>query len=89
MRDHGLAGLNVEAALLVRNAQRAFQHDCVFVEFGRLPGFNQPEGLFMCATLTGEVPEFTRPIYSWMIFGLLPADSIRMGLEIEAWASAN
>ena len=33
----------------------------------------------MCATLAAEVFEFTRPMYSSMIFGLLPAAWIRVG----------
>jgi hypothetical protein len=36
----------------------------------------------MCATLSAAVLEFTRPTNSWMIFGLLPAASMRVGLEI-------
>lgn len=36
----------------------------------------------MCATLTPSVREFTRPTYSSIIFGLLPAASIRVGFSI-------
>ena len=32
----------------------------------------------MCATLKPSVPEFTRPIYSSINFGLLPAASMRL-----------
>ncbi len=41
-------------------------------------GSLQPEGDFMWATLTASVPEFTRPMYSSMSFGLLPADVMRV-----------
>ncbi|MND02503.1 hypothetical protein D3C83_219010 [compost metagenome] len=40
---------------------------------GVWPGSTQPLGLFIRATLTPSVAEFTRPMYSSMIFGLLPA----------------
>ena len=40
---------------------------------GVCPGSTQPLGLFIRATDTPSVCEFTRPTYSSMIFGLLPA----------------
>src|SRR5436305_2361284 len=40
---------------------------------GVWPGSTQPLGLFILATLTSAVAEFTRPTYSSMIFGLFPA----------------
>src|SRR6185369_7151962 len=49
---------------------------------GVCPGSTQPSGLRMCATLAAEVPLFTRPTYSSMIFGLFPAASIRVGCAI-------
>ena len=36
----------------------------------------------MCAMLSRDSPEFTRPMYSSMIFGLLPAAVMRVGVEI-------
>jgi hypothetical protein len=36
----------------------------------------------MCATLASAVDEFTRPMYSSINFGLLPADVIRVGFEM-------
>src|SRR5271169_4057394 len=36
----------------------------------------------MCATLTPAVGVLTRPTYSSMIFGLFPADSMRVGCGI-------
>src|SRR5262245_36464580 len=45
---------------------------------GVCPGSTQPEGLCMWATLTAVVPELTRPTYSSMAFGLLPAATMRV-----------
>src|SRR5215208_8330159 len=49
---------------------------------GRCPGSTQPEGERMWATLTRSSPVFTRPAYSSMSFGLVPAASTRLGLSI-------
>jgi len=46
---------------------------------GVWPGSTQPDGLRMCATLAEAVCELTRPIYSSMSLGLLPAAWIRVG----------
>src|SRR5437867_8558122 len=46
---------------------------------GFCPGSRHPSGLCMCATLTRSVAELTRPKYSSMRFGLLPAARIRVG----------
>src|SRR5262249_41064794 len=46
------------------------------------PGSIQPAGLRICAILTSPWPELTRPTYSSISFGLLPAASIRVGLAI-------
>jgi hypothetical protein len=40
----------------------------------------------MCAMLTALVPEFTRPTYSSINFGLFPAASTRAGREIKVGA---
>jgi hypothetical protein len=64
------------------DAQHSLQYNRELYEFRRLPRFNQPSGLRMCATLAAEVPLFTRPTYSSMIFGLFPAASIRVGCAI-------
>src|SRR5260370_24705687 len=49
---------------------------------GVWPGSCHPPGLRMCATLVVLVEEFTRPIYSSISLGLLPAASMRVGLGI-------
>src|SRR5262249_54157564 len=49
---------------------------------GVWPGSTQPEGLRMCAMLTALVPEFTRPTYSSMLLGLLPAATMRVAFGI-------
>src|SRR5579863_49038 len=49
---------------------------------GVCPGSTHPPGLRMWATLVVEVLELTRPMYSSISFGLLPAASIRVGWEI-------
>src|SRR6185436_6906076 len=49
---------------------------------GVCPGSTQPDGLRMCATLTAVVPEFTRPTYSSMSLGLLPAATMRVAFGI-------
>src|SRR5262245_48072529 len=49
---------------------------------GVCPGSTQPDGLRMCATLTAVVPEFTRPTYSSMFLGLLPAATMHVALGI-------
>jgi hypothetical protein len=46
------------------------------------PVGDPPPGLRMCAMLSRDLPEFTRPMNSSMIFGLLPAAVIRVGVEI-------
>src|SRR5215210_7165573 len=51
-------------------------------KLGRWPGSTQPEGERMCATLTRSSCVFTRPAYSSMSFGLVPAASTRLGLSI-------
>src|SRR5580700_3853101 len=49
---------------------------------GVWPDSSHPAGLRMWATLAAEVCEFTRPMYSSMSLGLLPADWMRVGCEI-------
>src|SRR3989442_8128124 len=46
---------------------------------GVCPGSTQPAGLRMCATLTAAVFELTRPTYSSICFGTLPAATMRAG----------
>src|SRR2546426_3043122 len=46
---------------------------------GVCPGSTQPAGLRMCATLTAAVFELTRPTYSSICFGGLPAATMRVG----------
>ena len=58
------------------HAQQSAQHYGELFEVRRLPG------LRMCAMLTSCVPEFTRPTYSSISFGLLPDASTRAGRAI-------
>src|SRR5450432_1871494 len=46
---------------------------------GVCPGSSHPCGLRMWATLTAEVFELTRPMYSSISLGLLPAAAMRVG----------
>src|SRR5437773_11239633 len=46
---------------------------------GVCPGSTQPAGLRMCATLTAAVFELTRPTYSSICFGRVPAARMRAG----------
>ena len=46
---------------------------------GVCPGSTQPPGLFIRATLTARVFEFTQPMNSSIRLGLLPAASMRVG----------
>src|ERR1051326_8727461 len=49
---------------------------------GVWPVSSHPPGLRMCATLAAEVFELTRPMYSSISLGLLPAASMRVGCVI-------
>jgi len=49
---------------------------------GVWPGLIQPPGLRMWAMLICPCWELTRPMYSSINFGLLPAASIRVGVGI-------
>src|SRR5205085_5995024 len=49
---------------------------------GVCPGSTHPDGLFIRATLTASVREFTRPTNSSMIFGLFPAAAMTVGFSI-------
>src|SRR5205823_12256769 len=51
---------------------------------GVCPGSTQPAGLRMCATLTAAVFELTRPTYSSICFGRVPAARMRAG-----WATCS
>src|SRR5262249_28912544 len=44
---------------------------------------SHPSGDTILATLTASCPEFTRPAYSSMRFGLLPAAAITVGFSIK------
>src|SRR4051812_36524686 len=55
---------------------------------GRWPGSTQPEGERMWATLTRSSPLLTRPAYSSISFGLVPAASTRLGLSIRSGIAA-
>ena len=49
---------------------------------GRWPGSTQPSGERMRATLRRSSPVLTRPTYSSISFGLVPAASTRLGLSM-------
>src|SRR5829696_5405065 len=55
---------------------------------GRWPGSTQPDGERMWATLTRSSPVFTRPAYSSISFGLVPAASTRLGVSISCGMAA-
>ena len=80
--DDRLSGLHVVRASFVSHAQRALEYDVNSSNSGVWPGSTQPPGLSMCAMLSRDSPVFTRPMYSSMIFGLLPAAVMRVGVEI-------
>ena len=50
---------------------------------GRWPGSSHPSGDCIRATLTPAWPEFTRPAYSSMRLGLLPAGAMTVGCGIK------
>src|SRR5271154_2129100 len=54
---------------------------------GVWPGSSHPAGLRMWATLVEVVWELTRPMYSSMSLGLLPADWMRVGWGIRVGMS--
>src|SRR6202049_5335826 len=54
---------------------------------GAWPGSCHPCGLRMWATLSAEVFELTRPMYSSMSLALLPAAWIRVGWEMSVGMS--
>src|SRR5690606_16130780 len=49
---------------------------------GRCPGSTQPSGERMWATLTASWPLFTRPTYSAICLGLLPAAWMMVGFSM-------
>ena len=49
---------------------------------GVCPGSLQPEGLVIFAMLIADVPEFTRPTSSSIIFGGCPAAGMTVGVEM-------
>ena len=79
MRDDCLSRAHVESAGRVFHAEHAAQHNRELIESGLCPGSSQPAGLLIWATLAAELAVFTRPTYSSMIFGLVPAAAIREG----------
>ena len=64
------------------DVQRAVEDERVLVEVGPLAGSTQPDGERMWATLTRLSPVLTRPAYSSISFGLVPAASTRLGPSI-------
>lgn len=55
---------------------------------GVWPGSTQPPGLLMRATLTFDVPLFTRPTNSSMSLGLFPAAWMTVGFGISVAMAA-
>ena len=86
-RDHRLARNDVDITFFCGDFERPCEDQRIFVEFRSLAGLFPACGLFMRATLASMVWEFTRPIYSLMIFGLLPAASIIEGVGISVTMS--
>jgi len=76
--DDGLPGGDVEGSRLVLDSQYAFEDDRDSSNSGFWPGSCHPCGLRMWATLSADVFELTRPMYSSMSLGLLPAAVIRV-----------
>ena len=74
-----LARLNIEHALLVSHPQAPLEDQCELVKFWCLSGFDPAEGLRIRAILKRDSREFTRPMNSSMIFGLLPAAETSVG----------
>ena len=72
--DHnGLTGVDVDYSCPMFHPQQSGEHYCVLVEFGSAPGSTHPPGLRICAILTSECPEFTRPTNSSIrLAALLP-----------------
>ena len=86
-RDHRLARNDVDITFFVETLSVPARTNVYSSNSGVWPGSYQPAGLFMRATLASMVWEFTRPIYSLMIFGLLPAASIIEGVGISVTMS--
>ena len=77
-----MPGTEIELGISQFDVQAPPEDDRVFIEFRRLPGSDQPDGLFMRAMLTAVVPEFTRPMNSSISFGGCPAASMVVGFWI-------
>jgi hypothetical protein len=72
--DERLSCLQVEDAIFVRHAERAFEHDGELIEFRCLARFNP-------AARTAHVRD-AEPRFAGVIFGLLSAAVLRVGVEI-------
>ena len=68
-----LTSTHIEHRAFTLDSQHPAQNDRDFLELRALPGFLHPPGDVIRAMLTSECPELTRPAYSSMRFGLLPA----------------
>ena len=77
-RDHGWACVGVHRAVFALHMQGSAQHGGVLIELGALPRL-YPAGR-VCAMLAAPVELLTRPMYSPMSFGFLPAASNARGL---------
>jgi len=76
------ARVDVQHAVARPHPQHPLQDDGVLVELGVWPGSTHPPGLRMRATLTPAVWELTRPTYSSISLGLLPAAWMTVGCGI-------
>ena len=72
-RDDGLSGVDVDHTVLVSTRTVPFSTTVISSNCGRCPGSFHPGGETMRATLTAEWPELTRPVYSSIRFGGVPA----------------
>jgi hypothetical protein len=75
---HRLSGVYFHRTSFRFNAKRAFQHHSELIERGRLTRLDSSPRLRMWATLAASSPESTRPTYSSINLGLLPATSTRV-----------
>jgi hypothetical protein len=77
-----LTSFDVDDTAFVLDAKRAPKHDGDFLERWALTGLTPPLGDTMRATLTEAWPEFTRPAYSSIRLGGVPAACTMAGASI-------
>jgi hypothetical protein len=77
-----LTSLNIEAAALVLDPECPSKDQGIFIELRGLGGLDPASGASHVGDADGVLPVLTRPTYSSMSFGLLPAAVIRVGFSI-------